>query len=244
LINEKNQFVAQVCHIEAAEPGGQRFNRTMTDEERRSYDNLTLMCYRHHKETDDVQEFPVERLRAIKHAHEVAHGDKPFKINEAHLHKLAHEMEQYWTEIRDSVAQQMDRWELAMGVSADSDFTEVLNTVRAGIDGLESCCNELARSMVELPDDLISFLKRLGVDTVVVEDTPYYENPFENREWGIRALAIPNLLKSLRMDLCHLEIKFLEEYLVTHNDDLPARTKMNRLKAELRHLIETTVRND
>ena len=54
LVNEKNQFIAQVCHIEAAEGGGERFNARESDEQRRSYENLMLLCYAHHVETNDV----------------------------------------------------------------------------------------------------------------------------------------------------------------------------------------------
>ena len=35
-------------------PQGERFNAEQSDEERRSYDNLLLLCYQHHIETDDV----------------------------------------------------------------------------------------------------------------------------------------------------------------------------------------------
>ena len=42
----------------------------MTNEERRSYDNLMLMCHYHHVETDDVNEYPVEKMKKIKRDHE------------------------------------------------------------------------------------------------------------------------------------------------------------------------------
>ena len=70
LVNEKGTFVGEVCHIEAALPGGERFNPNMTNEERRSYDNLMLMCHYHHVETDDVKEYPVEKMKQIKRDHE------------------------------------------------------------------------------------------------------------------------------------------------------------------------------
>src|SRR5699024_11234348 len=36
LVTARNLFVGQICHIEAANPGGQRYNPNSTDEERRS----------------------------------------------------------------------------------------------------------------------------------------------------------------------------------------------------------------
>jgi len=63
-------FTGQICHIEAAEEGGERFNPDMTNEERRAADNLMLMCYEHHVVTNNVDEYPVSRLKQMKKAHE------------------------------------------------------------------------------------------------------------------------------------------------------------------------------
>lgn len=70
LVDENGKFVGEVCHIEAAMPGGERFNPCMTNEDRRAYDNLMLMCHRHHVETDDVNKYTVERLKQMKMNHE------------------------------------------------------------------------------------------------------------------------------------------------------------------------------
>jgi hypothetical protein len=70
LVNHKGQWVGEVCHIRAALPGGERFDGAMTNEERRHRDNLMLMCHDHHVETDDVNEFTVEVLLAVKAEHE------------------------------------------------------------------------------------------------------------------------------------------------------------------------------
>jgi hypothetical protein len=40
ILNAKGEFVAQICHIEAAAPNGQRFNPNQTNEERRQSSNL------------------------------------------------------------------------------------------------------------------------------------------------------------------------------------------------------------
>lgn len=49
MIDLAGHFVGQLCHIEAAEPGGERFNHVMTNEQRRAFENLTLICYAHHR---------------------------------------------------------------------------------------------------------------------------------------------------------------------------------------------------
>jgi hypothetical protein len=70
LMDAAGLFIGQFCHIEAAEPGGERFNPSMTNEERRSASNLMLMCYAHHRQTNDVAEYTVPYLKQIKSAHE------------------------------------------------------------------------------------------------------------------------------------------------------------------------------
>jgi hypothetical protein len=70
IVNSAGTYIANLCHIEAAEKGGQRFNRRQTNEQRRHISNLMLLCYRHHVETNDVSAFDVRRMKEIKEAHE------------------------------------------------------------------------------------------------------------------------------------------------------------------------------
>ena len=70
LLNSNDTYIAELCHIEAAEPGGQRYNPNQSDDERRSYGNLLFLCHPHHKATDDVEAFSVARLKQMKANHE------------------------------------------------------------------------------------------------------------------------------------------------------------------------------
>lgn len=69
-IFSENILVAQVCHIEAAMKGGQRFNENLTVEQIRAENNLIILCHKHHKITDNVYEYTVKRLTEIKRIHE------------------------------------------------------------------------------------------------------------------------------------------------------------------------------
>ncbi|MBC5780968.1 hypothetical protein [Blautia difficilis] len=74
LVDENGKFVGEVCHIEAAMPGGERFNPNMTNEDRRSFGNLMLMCHHHHVVTDDVCIYTVEKLKEMKRNHEMKYS--------------------------------------------------------------------------------------------------------------------------------------------------------------------------
>ncbi|WP_350326499.1 hypothetical protein [Pectobacterium aroidearum] len=70
MFNNEGNFVGQVCHICAAMPGGERFDPQMTNEQRRNFDNLMLMCYDHHIETNKENEYPPKKLHQFKKDHE------------------------------------------------------------------------------------------------------------------------------------------------------------------------------
>ena len=70
IISRDGVMIAQICHIEAAERGGPRFNGKQTNEDRRAFSNLMLMCHAHHKITDDKEQYKLERLQEIKRQHE------------------------------------------------------------------------------------------------------------------------------------------------------------------------------
>lgn len=88
LLSDKGTFIGQVCHIEAANKGGQRFRPSQGEEDRRSAANLILLCYEHHRITDEEQEFTVARLKQIKKDHESQFIDHPFIVPENLLEKL------------------------------------------------------------------------------------------------------------------------------------------------------------
>jgi hypothetical protein len=67
---EDETNISNICHIEAAEEGGERYNPNSNNEERRSFENLILLCPNHHKVTNDVQKYTVEVLREMKRTHE------------------------------------------------------------------------------------------------------------------------------------------------------------------------------
>lgn len=80
ILNNDGKVVGQICHIEAAMPGGERYNSKQTNEERRQASNLLLLCYDHHIETNDVKKYTVKRLKKMKKDHEKKYGDVENKL--------------------------------------------------------------------------------------------------------------------------------------------------------------------
>lgn len=85
LVNQKNALDSNICHIEAAEPGGERYNKSMTDKERADYKNLILLCPQHHDETNDIFTYTVDVLMEMKSKHESSCLQEVIKTNPSML---------------------------------------------------------------------------------------------------------------------------------------------------------------
>lgn len=88
LVNNEGVGIAQICHIEAAEQGGQRYNKNQTDEERRAFENLMVLCHAHHKITDDVSRYGVSELKSMKSNHEQKFLENGFEIEDSVLDRI------------------------------------------------------------------------------------------------------------------------------------------------------------
>ena len=66
-------IISKICHISAASKEGPRFDKNMSDVERRGFNNLILLCDEHHVIIDNKEnesEFPVSLLKKWKSNHE------------------------------------------------------------------------------------------------------------------------------------------------------------------------------
>ncbi|MEN5286261.1 hypothetical protein ABE494_10010 [Stenotrophomonas lactitubi] len=234
LITARNVFVGQTCHIEAANPGGQRFNHNSTDEQRRSFDNLLLLCYQHHKETDDVETYDVNSLRAIKYKHESLNGKKPFKINEAFLYRFEEDMRAYWNQIDASNAGQHVAPEFSVKLNVSLSATKQFAEIGAAVDRIADLLNYFANSDRSLIEEIRSHLEILGYDLSAFDSTPYFENPFFNRNWEMHELASNNAQVDLVVAIKQAEVRFIEQYVKTNPDDGEVLAALEDAKQQLR----------
>lgn len=73
LLDMNGTNYGEICHIEAVNEGGARYNANCSDEYINSFDNLLLLCPTHHKEVDDINnlnKYTVEFLKQMKRQHE------------------------------------------------------------------------------------------------------------------------------------------------------------------------------
>jgi hypothetical protein len=68
---DDESVIGDEAHIVAKSPDGPRGNSPLTEEERDKYDNLILLCRKHHKIIDDQFNFyTVDKLTEVKRTHE------------------------------------------------------------------------------------------------------------------------------------------------------------------------------
>lgn len=144
----------EIAHIRAISPGGPRYEESMSEPQRNSFENLILLCHPHHAIIDGPgwREFPVKLLEEWKAAHE--------KAGRAELSKLTGITEQRLQEIViDAFESSTKRVENALAKFEQMDW-EAAKLLRSMLDQLanlrlnvlldEGIVNQLARAADEL----------------------------------------------------------------------------------------------
>lgn len=232
LVNENNQFIAQVCHIEAAETGGERFNTDQTNEQRRQYENLILLCYPHHVETNNVKTYTVGRLREIKAAHEATFEKNNFKIDESLLYKISLEMEEYWSKVEDLHCNHHIVSDLAISIDAKATYFELMAQARGLLADALRLRDLVIASDDALYTDLLTVIESLGLPASAIDAHHDKVRPFQMRNWEVLNLGFTNTVSILSVTLAQMEIKYLEEYLKLNSHDFAAKERMRTLKEE------------
>ncbi len=219
LVNEKNQFIAQVCHIEAADAGGERFNAAQTDEQRRAYENLVLFCYPHHIETNDVTEYHAQTLREIKFKHEQLYGRKLFQIDESLLHKIAGEMQAYWRHIDEVHRERELSFEYSVELDTSASYFELADNAAQLVANL----SRLQSYLIESDSARRSAL-----------EPPSGPNDFE-----VLYIGITNTITKLLVAHCQMEIRYFEEYLKLYPADQAACARFEERKRRFAEMAAT-----
>jgi hypothetical protein len=238
LVNGNNQFVAQVCHIEAAEPGGERYNPTKSDEERRAYANLLILCYPHHVETDDVTCYPVQALKEMKALHEQQFERNLFKIDESLLNKIVDEMDQYWFRVEELHRNHIVP-DLAIEIDARARFVDLSDEARQVAQSIYSLQDILLESEDRLVPDVQALLAKLGLPSDILDQHPDHLRQFQVRNWEVLNLGLTNTVGKLHVLLTQMELRYLELFLQINPHDKVARLRLDTLKANFEKMASS-----
>ncbi len=97
MVEDSGLVNAEICHIEAANEGGPRFNPKSNDEYRRSAENLLLLCANHHNRVDNSpQSYSVTFLKKLKQDHEFSYeSNSDLEVDETVVDQVIDSMINY-----------------------------------------------------------------------------------------------------------------------------------------------------
>jgi hypothetical protein len=105
LFDEDDNFIGEICHIEAANRDGERYNPNQTQAQRGSFDNLIVFCRNHHSVTNDVDRFTIEKLHEMKRNHERRFKDHPYSVSQKSMEIYFSSFDRKLSEIAKSIAE-------------------------------------------------------------------------------------------------------------------------------------------
>jgi len=88
IVEAEGTITGEICHMHARSKGGPRFEATQSEQERHAFDNLILLCRRHHKIIDAEPDiYSVEVLQEMK-ANQTARYGRSEEVNDSIYAKL------------------------------------------------------------------------------------------------------------------------------------------------------------
>lgn len=243
IFNDDGLYISELCHIKAANQGGPRFDKSQTDEERRSPENLLFMCHRHHKETDEINKFSTEKLIEIKRRHESKYTESGKSLSNEMLEQINKDSRIYWTR------QKQKKYEVDdLKMKTDFDFTvsDLFKQMIEGIEITRNYCDTCLKSdeAKTLEKDLKKLFNKAGLDYSKVEKVPYYENPFSRRNWEFHYIGLPNIFSNLTMKLYQLRVKTFEKLIKLNPENSELQTELSNYKKEFDEFYEKSYHVD
>lgn len=241
IINNKNQLIGEVCHIEAAEEGGERYNPNQTDEERRHYDNLILLCHEHHVETNDIQEYTVNKLKNMKKVHEAKFINNNFEIDEQVLKSILLQINEFWQNIEFLNKYKHQALEdFKMEIDVNKKCIQIFDELQNNIENLSNMLGDIAEFNNTLWENIVKYLESYNVDLSNVKNIPYYENPYNSPFWEMLCIGAPNLTNQSIILLKQFSIKYLELFIQQNPANTEALKKLNELREEFKEIAVTS----
>lgn len=236
LVDDDNDFVAQICHIEAASPGGQRFNPKMSDELRRDPSNLLILCHRHHVKTDDETIYTVEVLKKMKAEHEAKWSERDFQTPDEVVERIVEQELTYIRDLEVTNAQWRSSFDLAMEFKFDCGPLECLEEISVGFEWFRNLLSELTEFAYRLPETVKQMLVGLGYDPEKFDSMPYIESPIHRVHWEALNLGVPNFSGRIEFNIRMLEVMLLFRLLRENPADHDIVGRLDTAKAKLEDL--------
>lgn len=198
IFEDNNQLTGECCHIEAYSKNGPRYNPALSDEKCNNYENLILMCSRHHKIIDgDSQTYSVDVLRSMKSTHEKKYSASNLRLSETMINQLRNSTPRFWENITRIHAN--DTTGLHREIDPTISLMELIDIVDENFNTIEEFIKGFETSDEYLVGDIYRLCKQFCWDVEKFDQIPYYENPLHAPNWEMHNLGRPNIMNNARM---------------------------------------------
>lgn len=210
IFEDNNQLTGECCHIEAYSKNGPRYNPALSDEKCNEYENLILLCSRHHKIIDgDPQTYTVNILQNIKGTHEKKYSASHLRLSETMISQLRNSTQYFWDTINKIHTN--DTTGLHREIDPTISLMELVDIVDKNFNEIEEFVKGFETSDAYLVGSFYKLCKQFGWDVEKIYQLPYYENPLHEPNWEMHNLGRPNIMNNARMHYYCLVVKMLEQ---------------------------------
>jgi hypothetical protein len=236
IINDKHQFIAEVCHIEAAAPGGERHNASQPEAERREPRDPVS---RHHVETDDVTEWPTDRMKAMKASHEARFTGSEFAPDADLVKTVSASLHAYWDAVDVANKFQHASPDFKINVDTSAGLVSLFRSLREAAKWINDHADAVSQDEDKLVASRTDAFRKLGITPEMLERLRLKDLPYQNYHFEALKLGIPNWVATLSMMLDQAEILSLSYYVTLHPKDSDAAKRLTHLKDEFLHSAKT-----
>lgn len=144
---------------------------------------------------DDLLDKVIISIKELMKEKEID-GIKEFNIDET------------WKEIKlkwENIDAPLD---LKIDCNLEQNMEELIEILRTEIKAVEKFHKNIKTSYSKLDEDLKFLLEKLEINTKRIEEVPYYQNPFINRDWETITF-FPNVLKKLKLLVLQVKLTHL-----------------------------------
>ena len=188
IINSKGHVIGEICHIEAANKNGIRYNPNSNDDYRRSFKNLILLCPNHHKLIDADDTFSVYQLQQMKSNHD---QENFTKINTDLINSATKELEKTYSSLIELISKDSKK-------KSNKELIESLIDTGNFRKAEEILSNSILKSEEDLANSALQLALLLELQFKYHEAVKQYEKAIkfypENIEYNLRIGTLYSIL--------------------------------------------------
>lgn len=150
------------------------------------------------------------------------------------------DMDETWKEIKltwENIDAPLD---LKTDCNLEKNMEELIEILKTEIKAVEKFHKNIKASYSKMDEDLKFLLEKLEINTKIIEEVPYYQNPFINRDWETITF-FPNVLKKLKLLVLQVKLTHLYRKAEESIWDKEIEEKIKNTKEELKDEVENAI---